>query len=154
MVGRCGHRRDTSRREHHERLGQSGLARSGGERTQVATCDGREVCVGRRRRRAFVLAELGRHLVRRDDVHVRCLRRSSTRDGPLVRRVAERKEEADGDRVDVAEIGERREIEWLELAVRASLPAHAAAALERNERLGLRHARPIQVRARLAAEVE
>ena len=56
-------------------------------------------------------------------------------DRPLVRRIAEGEEQAHGDRLRVADVGQRREIERLELAVGPEAPANAVAALERDERL-------------------
>ena len=76
------------------------------------------------------------------------------RDGGLVSRVAEREEQADGDSLCVADVRQGREIERLELAVGAEAPLHAVAALERHERLGLRRAQPIQMRTRLASQVQ
>ena len=55
--------------EHHDRLRQPRLGRRARERAQVARRDRREIGVGGGRRGALVLAELGRDLVRRDDVH-------------------------------------------------------------------------------------
>ena len=76
------------------------------------------------------------------------------RDGLLVRRVAEREEEADGDRLRLAELGERVEVERLELALRPEPAADAVAALERHERLRMLGAEAVEVRARLAPQVE
>jgi hypothetical protein len=60
----------------------------------------------------------------------------------LVARVAEGEEEADGDRLGI-ELGQRREVERLELASRPQPAAHADAALERHERSGMLGARPV-----------
>ena len=76
-----------------------------GERAQVARRDRREVRVGGRRRGALVLAELGRDLVRGDDVHAGMPPAQLGRHGRLVGRVAEREEQADGDGLGVAESG-------------------------------------------------
>jgi len=62
----CGD--DAAGGEHHDGLGQPGLRGGRSERAQVARRAGREVGVGGRRRGALVLPELGRELVRRDDV--------------------------------------------------------------------------------------
>ena len=75
-------------------------------------------------------------------------------DGLLVRRVAKGEEQAHGDRLGIAEIGQRVEIEWGELAVRADPTAHAERALERHERLRMSGAEPVEVRAILAAQVQ
>jgi hypothetical protein len=85
-----------------------------------------------------------------------CLRVSPPQllgDEVLVRRVAEGEEKRDGDRVGI-EGRQRVESERLELASGADSPAHADAALERDERSGMLGAGPVQVRSRLAAEVE
>ena len=95
----------------------------------------------------------GRDLVRGDDVGARVAPAKLRRDGLLVLRMAEREEEADGDRLGV-ELGERAEIEPLELAVGRHAPVDADAPVERDERRGMLRARPVEVRARLAAEVE
>ena len=68
-------------------------------------------------------------------------------------RVPEREEQADGDRLGV-ELGKRLQVERLELAVPPDPPSNADAALERDERLGMLGAGPVQMRARLAPEVE
>ena len=75
-------------------------------------------------------------------------------DRPLVRGVAEGEEQADGDRLGVAEVGQRAELERRELAVRPDPPAHAERALERHERLRMPGAEPVEVRAILPAQVE
>ena len=85
--------------------GSPASAAAAAERAQVAGRDRREVRVGRGRRGALVLPELGRDLVRRDDVDAGMPPPQLRRDGLLVRRVAEREEEADGDRLRVAESG-------------------------------------------------
>ena len=56
-------RRDATGRTHHQGLGQARFGARGRRAPQVARDDGPEVGVGGRRRRALVLAELGRHLV-------------------------------------------------------------------------------------------
>ena len=67
--------------------------------------------------------------------------------------VAEREEERDGDRLRV-DLRERVEIERDELAIRAGAPAHAHAALERDEWRRVVDARAVQVCAGLSSEVE
>src|SRR5881394_2357030 len=74
------------------------------------------------------------------------------RDRPLVRRIAEREQQADGDGVDVADV--RYVPERLELSVRPDAAADAVAALERHERRGMPRTQAIEVRARLPAQVE
>ena len=69
MRGRGVDGSDTARRQHHERLGQARLSRAIRKRAQIAGRYGSEIRVGRRCRRALVLAELRCDLVRRDDVH-------------------------------------------------------------------------------------
>ena len=74
-------------------------------------------------------------------------------DGPLVLGVAEREEEADGDRLGV----ERRQgaqVERLELAVRRHTPGNSHAALERHERGRVLGTRPVEVRTVLPSEME
>ena len=80
-------------------------------------------------------------------------RRSSSATRALVLRVPEGEEEADGDRVGV-ERGKRVEVERRELAVLAHAPVHAEAALERHERRRMLGARPVEVRTRLAPEMQ
>ncbi len=75
-------------------------------------------------------------------------------DGLLVRGVAEGEEQADGDRLGIAQVGQRVELERRELAVRADPAANAERALERHERVGMPGAEPVEVRAILAAEME
>ena len=147
-------RRHAARREHHERLGKSPFARRAGKRTQVARRDGREIRVGRRRRCAFVLPELWRDLVRRDDVHAWMPRTQLVAHRNLVPRVAEREEEAHRDGLRVADVRQRREIERNELAVRAEAALDAVTSLERDERLRLRLAQAIQVRTSLPPQVQ
>ena len=111
--------RDAARRAHDERRGQPGARRSARRaRAGSARHDRPEVRVDRRRRRALVLAELRRDLVRRDDVRVRQAAPHLGGDRALVRRVAVRVEQADRDRLGV-ELRQRVEVERLELAVRA-----------------------------------
>ena len=147
-------RSDAARGEHHDRLGQPRLGRRAGERAQVARRDRPEVGVGGGRRRALVLPELGRDLVRGDDVDAGMAPPQLRRDRLLVRRIAEREQQADGDRLRVAEVGKRVELERLELALRPEPAAHAVAALERHERLGMLGAEAVEMGARLPAQVE
>ena len=72
------------------------------------------------------------------------------RDRLLVAAVPEREEEADGDRLCV-ELGKRCEIERLQLSVPPDATAHADRALERNERLRMLGARPVQMRTSLSS---
>ena len=75
------------------------------------------------------------------------------RDLLFVLRLPECEEQAHGDRVGV-ELGERLQVERLELAVPPDAPSNADTALERDEWLGMLGAGPVQMRARLAPEVE
>ena len=112
---------------------------------EVARDDRPEVGVDRGRRRPLVLAELGRDLVRGDDARVRQPPPQLVGDRPLVRRVAEREEEADRDRLRVQRPA-ASEVERLDDAVRPDPLAHPDAALERHERRRVRRAEPVQVR--------
>jgi hypothetical protein len=148
------HRGDAARRLHDERLGQARLPRARGERPQVPAGHGREVRVRRGRRRALVLPELRRDLVRRDDVEARVPPPQLGRDRVLVAGVAEREEQADRHRLGVADVRKRGEVERLQLAVGAEAAADAVAALERDERLRMRLAQAIQMRTHLPAQVQ
>jgi hypothetical protein len=74
-------------------------------------------------------------------------------DTALGLRVAEREEERDCDRLGV-DLGERRQVERRELAVRPRASPDAVAALERHERRRMLDARPVQMRARLSPQVQ
>src|SRR5205823_11486741 len=76
------------------------------------------------------------------------------RDGRLVRRVAEREEEADSDRVRITYGRQGAEVQRLQLALGAEPPADAVTALERHERLGMLGAEPVEVSARLAPQMK
>ena len=69
MRGRLVDGRDASGGAHHARLGETGRDDVATERPKVARDDWPEVRVGDCRRGALVLTELGRDLVRGDDVH-------------------------------------------------------------------------------------
>ena len=71
MLSGLGKRGHASRGPHHERLGQPRFRRPGGERLEVTRGDRPEVGIDRGRRRALVLPELWRDLVRGDHVHSR-----------------------------------------------------------------------------------
>ena len=146
---------DAARREHHDRLGQPRVRRRARERVEIRRRHRREVRIDRRRRGALVLAELRRDLVRRDDVHAGIPPPQLLRHRDLVRRVAEGEEQAHRDRLDVRpELGQRFEIERLELAVGAEPPRDAVTIRQRDDRLGMRRAQPVQVRPRLPPQVE
>ena len=81
------------------------------------------------------------------------LRPMQTGDGLLVRRVAKREQKTDGDGVRI-ELGQRRQVELLEHAVGPHPLAYAGAPLERDERLGMLVAQPVEVGAVLTAQVE
>ncbi len=144
---------DTPGGAHHERLGEAGRDDIAAECPNVAGDDGPEVGVGDGRRGALVLTELGRDLVRGDDVHTWMTPSQLFRHRVLVRRVAEREQEADRDclRIDVAE---RRDVERGDDAVRPHPLAHGVALLERDERLGVVDVEPVEVRPVLASQVQ
>src|SRR5439155_23499138 len=75
-------------------------------------------------------------------------------EGPLVRSLAERKQDAHGDSLDVAHVGKRAEVERLELALRPKPAAHAVTALERYERLRVLGTEAVEVSARLPPQVK
>ena len=75
------------------------------------------------------------------------------RDRELVARIAEREERADGDRLGI-DVGQRVELERLEHAVRPDALADAVGPLERDERLRMLGAQPVEMRARLPAKVK
>ena len=101
MLGHFLETRDTAGRAHDERLREPFVRALPPERAGIAGDDRPEVCVGRRRRRPFELAELGRDLVRRGDVRPGQPAPHLLRHGPLVRGVAEREEQAHRDRLGV-----------------------------------------------------
>ena len=90
---------DAARRSHHERLRQAGGAARLAERAEVASARRPEVGVRGDGRGALVLAELGRDLVRGDDVGRGVGLAQMVRERALVRGIAEGEEEADGDRL-------------------------------------------------------
>ena len=151
--GRLLERREAARGAHHERCRKPCIGTRSPERAEVVREDGAEVRVHSGRRRALVLAELRRDLVRRDDVRGRIATPQLLGDTTLGLGVAEREEERDGDRLRV-DLRERVEVERDELAVRAGSSAHADAALERNEWRRVVDARAVEVRAGLSAQVE
>ncbi len=151
----CGllERRDSARGAHHLRgreLRFGARARKGSE---VAGQDRPQVRVDRRRRCALVLAELRRDLVRGDDVQRRIAATDLVRDGLLGAGIAEGEQQAHRHRLRV-QLGKRRQVERDELALTARPLADSVAALERDERRWVLGARPIEVRPRLAAEVQ
>jgi hypothetical protein len=152
---RCGlrRRRDAAGRAHHERLREPGACAGAGKRLEVAGHDRPEICVCRSRRRALVLAELRRDLVRRDDACVRQAPPQLLGDRTLVRVVTVSVQEADGDGVRV-DLGQRRELERFKLLVGPDPSAHAVAALERDERLWPVGAGAVKLRTRLPSQVQ
>ncbi len=101
---------DTSRRPHYERHRQPRGHAALRKRAQVARHNRAEVRIDRRRRRSLVLAELGRDLVRRNDVRLRQPTAYLGCDRALVRGVPVRVEEADRHRLRV-DLGQRVELE-------------------------------------------
>ena len=144
---RRGH---AARGAHHQRLGHICSRARAREAPQVAGEHRAEVRVDRGRRGALVLAELRCYLVRGDDVRARHPAPQLGRDRPLVVGPVEREEQAHGYGLRL-DLGQRLEVERLEHAVRADALAHAEAALERHERLGMARAEAVEVRAILAA---
>ena len=123
------------------------------ERPEVARDDGAEVRVGGGRRGTFVLAELGRDLVRRHDVRVGTASAELLGDRSLVGRVSEGEQEAHGDCLGVHG-GNARQIQRRDDAFGADALADADAALERHEGLGMVEVEAVQVRPVLPAQVE
>ncbi len=154
MRGRLRERGEPARGAHHQRLRQSRAGRRAAERLQVPSDHRPEIGVDRGRRRPLVLAQLGRELVRGDHARPGQPPPQLLGDRPLVRGVAEREEQADRDRLDAVEVRQRVELERLEHAVGADPLADAVTALERDERLGVRRAEPVELRAVLPPQVE
>ena len=146
---------DAAGGEHHERLRQPGLRGGRRQRAQVASATG-----GPRYASAAVVDARS---YSRNSGATSCdattwtpgwRRAQLARDGLLVRRVAKREEEADRDRLGLVELGERVEVERLELALRPEPAPDAVAPLERDERLRMLGAEAVEVRARLAPQME
>ena len=111
-----------------------------------------EVRVGGRRRGPLVLAKLRSDLVRGDYVRFRQALSQLIGDRRLVNG-SEREERADSDGLGV-ELWKRVEVERHEHAVGPHTLAHAVAVLERNERLGMFGAQPVEMRAVLPAQMK
>jgi hypothetical protein len=92
-------RGDSAGGSHHERLGEAAGPSLLAQSLQVPAERRPEVGIGCCRGGALVLAKLGCDLMRRDHVRVRIASSKLVRDGSLVRRVAEREEQADGNRL-------------------------------------------------------
>ncbi len=146
-------RRDPARRAHHEGLRQPLRVAALAEGAQIPGDRRAEVRVDRGRRRALVFAELGSDLVRCDHVRGRKTSAKLLRDAPLVLRVPVGVEETDRDRLGV-DLPERLELERRHLSLGLHPPAHADAALERDEWLGMGRAQPVEMRAVLPAKVQ
>src|SRR5207237_4892893 len=71
-----------------------------------------------------------------------------------MRRVAEGKEQAHGNRLCVADVGQRRQVERLELAFWTETAAHAVTPLDRDEWRGMFVAEAIQVCTRLSTQMK
>src|SRR6266511_1831793 len=153
MRGRLGDGRDAPGGAHDQRLGQARLCRPLGQRVQVTLEHGTEIGVDSGRGGSLVLAELGCDLVRGDDARSRQPSPQLAYDRLLVARVAKREEEADRDRLSV-DLGERLEIERAKHPFRPNALTDSEAALEGHERLWMILAQPVEMCARLAADVE
>jgi hypothetical protein len=146
-------RGNAARRAHDERLRKPRRLRSSAESAQVPGRDRAEVGVDGRRRRALVLSELRRDLVRGDHMCGRQPPPHLVGHSLLVRSVAKREEEADRNRLGV-ERGKRRELERLENALGPDSLPHAEAPLERDQRLRIRLTEAIEVSPRLPSEMK
>ena len=153
MRSRFGDRRHAPRGPHHERLGQPFLGTTSRERLEVARECRPEVGVDRRRRSTLVFAELGRELVRGDDARPRKSLAQLVGDGFLVPPILEREQETDGNCLGI-DLGQRLEVERPQNPVGPDSLVDLVAPLERNERRGMVLAEPVEVGARLPAEVE
>ena len=153
MCGRLRGRRHAARRAHHQRLRQACRCARAGERIEVPRDDRAEVRICCRRRRTLVLPELRRDFVRGDDARVREPPPQLVRDGALVPVLPVGVKQADRDRISL-DLRQRRKVERLQLAVRPHPSVHPVAALERHERLRPVRARPVELRARLAPQVQ
>ncbi len=153
MGSRFGDRRDAAGRAHDERLGKAGVRAARREAVEVPRERRPEVRVDRSRRSTLVLAELRCDLVRRDDPRPGQPAPQFGGDLALVARVAEREEQADGDRLGV-DLGQGVKVEAAEHAIRPDALGNSDAALERDERLGVLLAEPVEVSARLAPQVQ
>src|SRR5439155_12146668 len=96
VPGRLVQRRDAARGAHDERFRETSAPAGLGERAEIACTDGTEVRVGCRRRGTLVLAELRRHLVRRDHVYSGQPAPELLRNRLLGGGIAAREEQADG----------------------------------------------------------
>jgi hypothetical protein len=148
-----GDRRNAARGAHDERLGKAGLGTARGEAVEVPGERRPEVRVDRRRRRALVLAELRGDLVGGDDPRVGQPAPQLGGELALVTLVAEREEQADGDCVSI-DLGQGLEVEWAQHPLGPDALGNCDAALQRHERLGVVLAEPVEVRPRLAPQME
>src|SRR2546423_13808585 len=92
--------------------------------------------------------------MRRDDVDAGVSPPQFVRDGLLVGRIAEREEQADGDCLRGGEVGQRVEVERLELSLAADPTTNAGTAIQRDERLRMLGAEAVEGRTRLPAAME
>ena len=153
MGGGFRRSRDAAGRTHDQRFWKSRRHRGVGERTKVAGDDRPQVRVGDGRRGTLVLPELWSDLVRGDDVCVRQPAPELRGDLAFVRRIAVGVQETDPNRVGL-ECRQRVEDERLELSGRAQAALHAVTPLEWHKRIRPGGARPVEVCAGLAAQVE
>ena len=156
VAGRGGGARRAAARQHHLGLGQPGRAGALGQPPEVAAQQGRQGGVDDRRHAALVLAEHARRLVRGRHVHVAEHLRGQLRRAPLVLGVAEAPQQADRDRLavqPVQRLPQRVLVERAQHAVRARCARAPPRAAPRHDRRRVARAEPVQLRARLAAEL-
>ena len=145
---------------HDRRLGEARLLRAAQERLEVGAQERAQRGVDLRRRRALELAEGADDLVREADVDAGQPAGERLADRALVLRVAVGVQQDDGHRLRLRRrdrVGDRRRALGAELAqhaVRAHALRRRDAAVRRHERRRVRRAQPVEVGARLAAELD
>ena len=146
-------RRDPAGRAHHQRGREPRLRRRCAERREIPGREWAQIRVDSGGRRPLVLAELGSDFVRCDHDRARMPSAQLCSDCLLVRRVAEGEEQTHRDRLRV-DLGQAREVERCDDAVRANALVHAEATLQRDERLGVVDVEAVEVRPVLAPEMQ